>query len=74
MIRLSFRELGGASLWYCEGVEYVLLGGGWGWGYCPTEKLCFLSFIRLDLYLRPFYFRRFMNTSLQFQLDACKCL
>ena len=40
MLRLSFRELEGVRLWYCEGVYCVLLGD---LGVCPPEEICFFK-------------------------------
>ena len=38
MLRVSFRELGGVGLWYCEGVPCALVARG-VWGYAPLETI-----------------------------------
>ena len=71
MLRLSFRELEGVSVWYCEGVYFVLLARGTGpGGMLPQRKFAFLSFLRC--YLWPFLdlYNRFLNPSLQLHMHA----
>ena len=64
MLRLSCRELGGLSLWYC-----VLLARG-SLGRCPPEKICFSKLYRLVSEAILDHFSRFVSPSLQLHMYA----
>ena len=66
MFRFSSRELGGVSLWYCEGICCVLVHRRGVWGYAPQRKFLYkvVSMGILD------HFSRFANPSLQLHMHA----
>ena len=69
MLRLSSRELGRVSLWYCEGVCCVLLAKG-VWGHGHPEIICLFILYKLASEAILDHFSRFVNPSLQLHMYA----